>query len=97
MAVCHGASRPTLRDDNAGARVDRLTPRERQLPSGLVQGGTDKSTAQKLGISPRTVELHRPQVMIRLNASTSTELRHSATAAGLAPFVRERREQRNPT
>ena len=78
MAVCHGASRPTLWDDNAGARVDRLTPREREVPSGLVQGGTNKSTARKLGISPRTVGLHRAQVMTRLNASTSTELRHSA-------------------
>ena len=97
MAVCHGAARPTVRDDNAGARVDRLTPREREVLVGLVQGGTNKSIAQKLGISPRTVELHRAQVMNRLNASSLTELLHTAMAAGFAPFVREGRKQRKPT
>ena len=51
----------------------------------LVGGGTNKSIGQKLGISPRTVELHRAQVMHRLNASSLTELLQIALAAGLAP------------
>jgi len=74
MAECLGTVRPTTRDDNAGARIARLTPREREVLVGLVDGGTNKSIGKKLGISPRTVELHRSQVMNRLNASSLTEL-----------------------
>jgi PAS domain S-box-containing protein len=84
MAECHGALRPTTRDENAGARVARLTPREREVLVGLVNGGTNKVIAQTLGISPRTVELHRAQVMNRLNASNLTELLQIALAAGVA-------------
>lgn len=85
MAECLGAVRPLMRDDNAGARVARLTHREREVLLGLVDGGTNKSIGQKLGISPRTVELHRAQVMNRLNANNLTELLQTALAAGVAP------------
>ena len=94
MAECHGAIRPATRDDNAGARVGRLTSRERDVLVGLVEGGTNKSIAQKLRISPRTVELHRAQVMNRLDASNLTELLQIALAAGVAPSVGETRPQR---
>jgi FixJ family two-component response regulator len=72
-------------DENAGARVARLTAREREVLVGLIEGGTNKSMAQKLGISPRTVELHRAHVMNRLNANSLTELLQVALAAGIAP------------
>ena len=49
---------------------------------GLVEGGTNKTIGQTLGISPRTVELHRAHVMDRLNASSLTELLQIALAAG---------------
>jgi FixJ family two-component response regulator len=52
---------------------------------GLIEGGTNKSIAKTLGISPRTVELHRAQLMHRLDAATLTELLQIALAAGLAP------------
>jgi FixJ family two-component response regulator len=52
---------------------------------GLVEGGTNKTIGQELGISPRTVELHRAQVMNRLNASSLTEVLQIALAAGLVP------------
>jgi FixJ family two-component response regulator len=52
---------------------------------GLVEGGTNKSIGQKLGISPRTVELHRSQVMNRLNASSLTALLQTAMVAGIVP------------
>jgi PAS domain S-box-containing protein len=94
MAECHGAARPTSRDEDAGARVARLAPREREVLVGLVDGGTNKSIAQKLGISPRTVELHRAQVMNRLNASTLTELLQIALTAGLASSTATTRNQR---
>ena len=38
IAECHGAARPTTRDENAGARVARLTPREREVLVGLGRG-----------------------------------------------------------
>jgi PAS domain S-box-containing protein len=88
MAECLGTVRPTSRDESAAARLAKLTPREREVLVGLVEGGTNKSIGQKLGISPRTVELHRSQVMNRLNASSLTELLQIALAAGMAPSDR---------
>lgn len=87
MADCHGAMRPTaaVRDEGAAARVARLTPREREVLLGLVEGGTNKTIGKALGISPRTVELHRAQVMHRLDAGNLTELLQIALAAGIAP------------
>jgi FixJ family two-component response regulator len=85
LAECLGALRPTTRDESAGARVAKLTPREREVLLGLIEGGTNKSIANKLGISPRTVEFHRAQVMNRLNASSLTELLQVALSAGVVP------------
>ena len=85
IAECHGAVRTTNRDETAGALIARLTAREREVLTGLIEGGTNKTIAQTLGISPRTVELHRAQVMNRLNASTLTQLLQIALAAGLSP------------
>lgn len=85
MAECHAAARRTTRDENAGARVARLTSREREVLVGLIDGGTNKVIGKKLGISPRTVELHRAQVMHRLDASSLTELLQVALAAGIRP------------
>lgn len=85
ISECAAAARPTTSDESASGRVARLTSRERDVLLGLVEGGTNKSIAQKLGISPRTVELHRAQLMHRLDASTLTELLQIALAAGLAP------------
>lgn len=80
-----GVVRPVGHDENAGARVGGLTTREREVLAGLVEGGTNKSIAKKLGISPRTVELHRAQVMSRLNAGSLTELLQIALSAGMVP------------
>ena len=64
---------------------------------GLVEGGTNKTIAQDLGISPRTVELHRAQVMSRLNASSLTELLQFALLAGLTPSPSAGRAKRAAT
>ncbi|MDT8757763.1 PAS domain-containing protein [Sphingomonas psychrotolerans] len=94
IAECQGSTRSTTRDENASARIERLTPREREVLVGLVDGGTNKVIGQKLGISPRTVELHRAQVMNRLNASSLTELLQIALSAGITPLGSEGGEQR---
>ncbi|VWX51148.1 PAS domain S-box protein [Novosphingobium sp. 9U] len=85
MADCRSAPRQPATDQTGAARVARLTPREREVLAGLVNGGTNKSIARALGISPRTVELHRAQVMSRLNAANLTELLQVALSAGMSP------------
>ena len=90
MAESAGALRPATHDESAGARVAKLTAREREVLTGLVEGGTNKTIGQKLGISPRTVELHRAQVMSRLNARSLTELLQVALAAGVSPLPASR-------
>ena len=87
MAECHSVGRPPARDENAASRVARLTSRERDVLLGLVEGGTNKAIGQTLGISPRTVELHRAHVMNRLDAGTLTELLQIAIAAGIKPVT----------
>ena len=85
IAECLAAVRPVSRDEAASARITRLTPREREVLLGLVEGDTNKMLGKKLGISPRTVELHRAQVMNRMNAANLAELIQFALAAGIAP------------
>lgn len=67
----------------ARIRVATLTGREREVLDGLLAGGTNKTIAKALGISPRTVEIHRAHVMDRLGARTLPELVLKG-AAGLA-------------
>ncbi|WP_424811845.1 PAS domain S-box protein [Roseococcus sp. YIM B11640] len=84
VAECQAAVRPATRNEEASAHIARLTPREREVLVGLVEGGTNKVIAQALGISPRTVELHRSQLMSKLDAGSLTELGQIAHAAGIA-------------
>lgn len=85
LAECQAAIRPATRNEKASAQIGRLTAREREVLVGLVDGGTNKVIAQRLGISPRTVEVHRAQVMTKLGADSLTELGQIALAAGIAP------------
>lgn len=55
-------------------RIERLSKREREVMLGLKAGGTNKSIARDLGISPRTVELHRSHLMERLDVRNLAEL-----------------------
>ena len=50
----------------ARARIARLTMREREVLLGLVRGHPNKVIAHQLGISPRTVEIHRSRLMLKL-------------------------------
>ena len=65
------------------ARIAGLSVRERQVLEGLLAGGTNKVIARELGISPRTVELHRASVMERLGAKTLPAAVLMAAAAGV--------------
>ena len=54
--------------------LEKLTKREKQVLEQLVNGKQNKVVAQELGISPRTVELHRSRVMDKLNVHSLSEL-----------------------
>jgi PAS domain S-box-containing protein len=53
-----------------------LTPREREIAALLVDGKTSKVIAKQIGLSPRTVEMHRAKLMRKFSAATSNELIH---------------------
>jgi two-component system response regulator FixJ len=56
------------------ARIARLTPREHDVFEALAAGESNKSAAIKLGISPRTVEIYRANVMEKMQAATLSDL-----------------------
>ena len=68
----------------AEVRIAALTPREREVLRGLVRGHPNKTLAYDLGISPRTVEVHRANVMSKLNVRSLSEALRIAFAAGLS-------------
>jgi two-component system response regulator FixJ len=55
-------------------RLARLSARERQVLDGLIAGHANKVVAQNLGISPRTVEVYRANLMTKMRASSLSEL-----------------------
>jgi len=64
------------------ARFDLLTERERQVLEGLVAGKANKVIAFDLGISPRTVEIYRANVMTKMEAGSLSELVRMALMLG---------------
>ena len=54
--------------------LSALTPRERGVLDRLVQGRSNKVVAHELGISPRTVEIHRAHIMSKMEASSLSDL-----------------------
>lgn len=77
------ASSSTTRAEEAEARLNILTPRERDVLVGLVRGLPNKTIAYDLGISPRTVEIHRANLMDKLDVRSLSEALRIAFAAGL--------------
>jgi two-component system response regulator FixJ len=79
--------KPTELDDVASiqTRLERLSDRERQVLSGVVAGLPNKSIAYDLNISPRTVEVHRANVMTKMQATSLPQLVRMALAAGFGP------------
>ena len=67
----------------AEARLHILTPREREVLDGLARGLPNKTIAWDLGISARTVEVHRANVMNKLGLPTLSDVLRIAFAAGM--------------
>ncbi|CDZ58328.1 MULTISPECIES: response regulator FixJ [Neorhizobium] len=66
-------------------RLESLSDRERQVLAAVVAGLPNKSIAYDLDISPRTVEVHRANVMAKMKAKSLPQLVRMAIAAGFGP------------
>lgn len=76
-----GETSDAARTDAARTQIATLSMREREVLEGLVAGFPNKTIAYDLGISPRTVEVHRANLMQKLGArSLSEALRITFTA-----------------
>jgi two-component system response regulator FixJ len=65
------------------ARFESLSERQRDTMRLLVQGLSNKEIAQRLGISPRTVEIHRTWVMTKMSARSIADLVRMGMALGI--------------
>lgn len=72
------------RAETARARRARLTPRERDVFMHLAHGRANKVIARALGISPRTVQIHRARVMDKMEAENLADLVRLALDLGEA-------------
>jgi|ERR1700735_1122893 two-component system, LuxR family, response regulator FixJ len=77
------SQRKASSDAEITARLGQLSPRELEVMRGLVAGLPNKTIAYDLGISPRTVEIHRSRVMDKMQANSLSELVRLALRAGI--------------
>ncbi|MCA9753123.1 MAG: response regulator transcription factor [Gemmatimonadetes bacterium] len=73
--------------DQVRERLARLTPREREVMRHVISGKPNKAVAMDLGVSERTVEIHRARVMQKMKAGSLAELVRLALAAGETKIV----------
>ncbi|WP_157016728.1 response regulator FixJ [Mesorhizobium xinjiangense] len=83
-AIAELKRKPREQDDISAIRqrLGQLSERERQVMAGIVAGLPNKTIAYDLNISPRTVEVHRSNVMAKMNAKNLPELVRMVLAAG---------------
>ena len=81
FAVLKRADSGREKAKDAAVRLQALTPREREVLDGLAQGLPNKTIAYDLGISPRTVEIHRANLMTKLEVRSLSEALRLAFAA----------------
>ena len=84
-APLHRRAAYALLAEECRSRIDALAPRQRDVLAGLVAGCRNKQIGQMLGISPRTIEIYRADMMSRLKARTLAQALHIAFVAGMVP------------
>ncbi|MGZ9113095.1 MAG: response regulator FixJ [Brevundimonas sp.] len=83
LAAAGTAEEPNVARQSAEQRLSQLSPRERDVLGGVVEGKLNKQIAFELEISPRTVEIYRANLMTKTGARNVAELMRIALAAGL--------------
>ncbi len=79
----NAAGNARLREAVARSRIERLTPREREVLHGVASGHSNRVIAEQLDISPRTVEIHRANMLNKIGASHTSEAIRIAIEASL--------------
>jgi FixJ family two-component response regulator len=84
-ALAEGERRRAQREEREllGARLSRLTPREREVCSLIVLGLLNKQVGAELGASEKTIKVHRARVMEKMEAGSLAELVRMSDKAGL--------------
>lgn len=77
------SSAKSRRREEAELLVNSLTPREYEVLAGLAKGHPNKTIGYDLEISPRTVEIHRANLMKKLDVHNLSDLLRIAFAAGV--------------
>ena len=72
-----------LRSREAGARIGSLTPRQREIVAHIAAGKLNKQIAYELGLSERTVKMHRAAVLRVLGLRTTADIIRLGIEAGL--------------
>jgi two-component system response regulator FixJ len=72
----------TAEFETARDKLALLTPRERSALICLINGMSNKIAAHELGISPRTIEIHRARIMNKMKAKSLSDLVRDAVRAG---------------
>jgi two-component system response regulator FixJ len=78
-----GGPEPRLVDPDAKAVLERLSWRQRQVLAGILCGHPNKIIAYELGLSIRTIEAYRAQLLVRLQVRGTADVVKFALAAGL--------------
>jgi DNA-binding CsgD family transcriptional regulator len=68
-------------------RHDRLTERQRQVAELMAQGMTNRRIADEMGISPKTLDIHRADVFDKLECKTSAAVAAIVYLVNLAAVV----------
>jgi len=79
----HSARQTRAELDDIHARLDSLTPREREVLTHVVSGQLNKETAADLGTAEKTIKLHRARVMDKMKVDSLAELVRLAERVGL--------------
>ncbi len=64
-----------------------LTPREREVLAQIAAGASNKEAGRRLGISPRTIEVHRARVMEKIGARNAADLVRIVLSSGIGPAM----------
>lgn len=72
---------------NARVQVSSLSPREHDVMLGMLSGLTSKELAIRIGLSHRTIEMHRARMMKQLGVTSASEVFDIAYRAGVAHMI----------